>query len=178
MKKYLYIIFIVLTCNLLSSCSDDEWDNGDPAMEHVYYFGFEQWSPKFDNKVTYNVKQGETIGIPVQFHSERVRKYDVDVTYFVSGLTEGVDYVVVDENGTQLSKNADGGYSMTWPKAVKGVKNVYIKALNGEKGAIKVLTFNPNSTEAISYTNTTISKTSDYEVRAFTQNYFVTLNIQ
>lgn len=178
MKKYLYIIFIALTASLFASCSDDEWGNGDPAMEHVYYFGFAEWSPKLDNKITYNTVQGETTAIPVQFHSERVRSYNVEVSYFVSGLTEGTDYIVVDEKGTQIQKNANGGYSMIWPNAIKGIKDIYIKALNGNKGALKILTFDPNSPEVISYTNTTIAKTTEYEVRAFTQNYFVTLNIK
>ncbi len=178
MKNYLYIIFITLSVSLFTSCSDDDWGNGDPALEHVYFFGFAEWSPKFDNKVAYSVVQGETAAIPVQFHSERVRSYDVNVSYYVTGLNEGVDYIVVDENGKQITKDENGGYNMQWPNAIKGVKNIYIKTLIGSKGALKIQTFNPNSVEPISYTNITIAKTDDYEVRAFTQNYLVTLNIK
>lgn len=67
---------------------------------------------------------------------------------------------------------------MVWPKAKKGLQNVYVKALNGAKGTITLQTFDPNSTVPISFDYTTITKTENYEVRAFTQNYFVTITIK
>lgn len=177
MKKILFLLMATI-CLTLAGCGDDDWGNGDPAMEHIYYFGFEDWG-KLKNDVVFNVNQGTILDIPVQFHSERVRSYDVTVYYYVSGdLVRGKDYEIVDENGTVLSPNANGAFTMEWPQAKKGVKNIRVKALNGSTGSFKVLTFDPNDSEEISYTHTTNSITDDYEVRAFTQNYLVTVNIK
>ena len=181
MKKILYILTITAVCSLFFACSDDEWGNGDPAMEHIYYFGFEDWG-RNDNKITFDVKQGETISIPVQFHSERTRSYDVTTYYYVYGnLTHGVDYQVVDENGGNLQPDANGAFSVQWPKAVKGVKSIYIKGLNASTGEFTLATFNPNDGK-IEHTNENInitnSKTNEYEVRAFTQNYFRVINVK
>jgi hypothetical protein len=177
MKKLLYIFIAGLTL-FITSCSDDEWGNNNPEMEHVYYFGFQDWGT-FKNNLTYNVQQGDTVGIPVQFFSERVRSYDVTTFYYTqSTLTLGTDYQVVDADGSTLNPNEAGAYSFVWPKAQKGIKRVYVKALNGMKGKVEIHTFNPNDTAAISYQNTVNNKTPEYEVRAFTQNYKVTINIQ
>ena len=68
---------------------------------------------------------------------------------------------------------------MVWPNAKQGVQNIYIKALNGNKGTIRVLTFDPKKTMSSSdVSSTTIVKTNEYEVRAFTENYYVTVHIQ
>lgn len=68
---------------------------------------------------------------------------------------------------------------MTWPNAIKGSQNVYIKALNGTKGAIRVLTYDPNKAiDATDVSSTTITKTNEYEVRAFSENYYVTVYIK
>ena len=68
---------------------------------------------------------------------------------------------------------------MTWPNAEKGVQNIYIKALNGKKGSIRVLTFDPSRTMDVTDVSTTsIIKTSEYEVRAISENYYVTVFIQ
>lgn len=176
MKKILLILLTIATCYTFTSCSDDEWGNGDPAMEHIYYIGFQDWG-KFTNDVVFNVKQGETLSIPLQFHSERVRSYNVVTYYYVAGtLTRGTDYQIVDEAGNVLQPNEKGAFSIDWPKAIKGVKNVYVKALNTGVGSFTVATFDPK--EEISYTNITNSITNDYEVRSFTQNYKVTVNIK
>ena len=68
---------------------------------------------------------------------------------------------------------------MIWPNAQKGTQNIYIKALTGKKGKIRVLTFDPQKTiDATDINSTTITKTNEYEVRAFSENYYVTVNIK
>lgn len=184
MKKIFSLIVLAVICSVFTGCDNDEWGNGDPAMEHVYYFGFENWGDKSNfnnNKVTYSTTLGETktLEIPVQFHSERVRSYDVEVYYYVDGMNYGTDYQVVDENGTVLSPNASGGFPMAFPQAKKGVKNVYIKVLaSAPAGSFKVLTFDPKAGAIAHPDNIVNSQTKDYEVRAFTRNYFVTVNIK
>ena len=186
MKKLTYFLLALMCINLVS-CDDDAWSDGDPALEHVYYFGFETWgydeTKKGNNNVVhYEVKQGETVAVPMQFWCEFVRSYDVTTYYYVAGnLVRGTDYEIVDANGQVLQPNADGAFTLTWPNAKKGVQNVYIKALNGSTGSFLLQTFNPNSSVTLSnqdVSSTIQNKTDDYEVRIFTQNYKVTINIQ
>lgn len=176
MKKILLILLAIIATCSFTSCSDDEWSDGDPAMEHIYYIGFQDWG-KLKNDVVFNVKQGETLAIPIQFHSERVRSYNVVTYYYVSGaLIRGTDYQIVDEAGKVLEPDTNGAFTADWPQAIKGVKNIYVKALNASVGSFNVLTFDPK--DEITYTNITNSITNDYEVRSFTQNYKVTINIK
>lgn len=125
------------------------------------------------------VVQGQTVAIPTQFFSEQVCNFDVEVFYFTTGtLALGTDYDIVDEQGNSLLPTVNGGWAVTWPHAQKGGKNIYLKALNGAKGTVVVQTFDPKGPTDISFENTTISKTANYEVRAFTQNYKVTVAIK
>lgn len=177
MKKLMIILAVVASC-MFTSCEKETWSEGDPAYEHVYYIGFEDWG-NFKNNVAFSVKQGETIAVPVQFHSERIRNYDVVTFFYVSGTAVlGTDYQIVDENGSSMTPDSNGAFSLNWPKAVKGVKKIYIKALNGNTGTFTLQTFDPNAAEAISYTNTLNNSTNDYEVHSFTQNYKVTVTIE
>lgn len=183
MKKIFALVMAVICCTFIS-CDNDDWDT-DPALEHVYYFCFEDWGPSNNynkNAVVYDVLQGETVKIPVQFQSERIRSYDITVYYYVSAaatdLIRGVDYEIVDANGSALTPDTNGGFVMTFPKAQKGVQNVYVKALNGAKGSFNVQTFNPNDGE-IKYPDNIINNaTKDYEVRGITTNYRVKVNVQ
>lgn len=184
--KYIVGLLMAVVCFTFVSCDDDEWGNGDPAMEHVYYFGFENWGDDKNNfnnnKIQYNVNQGSTVEIPVQFYSERVRSYDVTVYYYVStgasDMKRGTDYQITDANGTPLEPDANGAFSMTFAKAKKEVRNIYVKALNAGKGSFDVLTFDP-AAGAISHPDNIVnSVTNDYEVRAFTKNYKVKVNIK
>lgn len=179
MKKLLILLISVIAASgLFVSCEKDTWSEGDPAYEHVYYFGFQNWAD-LKNSVKINVNRGDTVGIPVQFFSERVRSYDVVAYYYVAGAAvRGVDYEIVDQSGAVLSPDANGAFSVNWPQAIKGVKRIYVKALNGSTGSLLVQTFDPNSAEPISYTNTMNNATTDYEVHAFTQNYKVTVTIK
>ena len=189
MKKFT-ILLMVAACGLFASCGDDDWGNNNPAMEHIYYYGLGNVKYPGGNELQYDVKQGETVAIPTYFFSAFTRKYSPVVSYYTSNVPVkegetivdmklGVDFQVVDSKGTALTPDAKGGYSMTWPNAKKGQQDVYIKALNGKKGKIRVLTFDPSKTMTdTDATSTSIVKTNEYEVRAFTENYFVTVIIK
>ncbi len=184
MKKMKFLISLFAVSLLMVSCEEEAWENGDPAMEHVYYFGFEDWG-RNNNQVVFTVKEGETLAVPVQFHSERVRSYDVVVYYYAAysegGAVRGVDYEIVSEGGTVLNPNANGAFEMQWPKAEKGVKNIYVKVLNGSAPDLVLWTFDPLAEVPISnqdVSSTVNSKTNDYEVRAFSQNHRVTIDFE
>ena len=182
-------IFLFLTvCCLLSSCdkSHEEWEDGDPALAHVYYYCFEKWGNiPGGNNVTYAVNQGETLAIPTKFYSKYVRPYSPEVYYYTSivpngtALVCGTDYRVVDGSGNTLTADASGAYKMVWPNAKGDVQNIYIKALNGKKGSFRVLTFAPNKKmDVTDVTTTSIIQTDEYEVRAMSENYYVTVTIK
>lgn len=181
MKKFIYMILCLACLGLTISCSDDEWSNGDPEMDNVYYIGFEDWG-NFKNDVSYNVTHGETIGIPMQFYCEFVRDYNVETYYYVkTELQRGTDYEIVDASGNTVQPDANGAFHLLWPNAIKGVQNVFVKALNGNTGTLVLQTFNPNSD--VTLTNQDVSTTiqhteTQYEVRIFTQNYKVSVNIK
>lgn len=212
MKKFIFLTIAVICSLNFISCSDDKWTDGDPSMEHIYYFGFEDWGG-FNNKVEFDVKKDETIDIPVQFFSERVRSYDAVTYYYINsnGLTLGEDYLIVDGNGKAIEADENGAYIMHWPQAKKGVQNVSVKslisgpkfvydesvidkegltqkeietAIKAEQDRIKklntfnVFTFDPKAGKISHPDNITNSKTDDYEVRSFSQNYKVTVNFK
>lgn len=190
-------VFCTLTTViLLSGCNNDhsEWEDGDPNLAHVYYYCFEKWGNiPGGNDVSYTVNQGESIAIPTQFYSNYTRRYSPEVYYYNAPalppkngtLSEeetlhcGIDYTIVDKEGNELTPDASGAYTMTWPNAKKGVQNIYIKTLNGKKGSFRILTFNPDKKMDVTDVNTTsIVKTNDYEVRAISENYYVTVIIK
>lgn len=210
MKMLKYLFAALLCAGAVTACSDDDWGNDNAEMAHVYYFGPEVWG--YDNikkgnanVVHYEVKQGETVAIPMQFWSEYVRSYDVTSFYYTTpkpqnetyypnlttsstvkytgpDLVRGVDYEIVDAEGRTISPAADGAFAMEWPQAKKGVQNIYVRALSGgQKGSFNLQTFDPNSD--VELTNQDVSttiqaKTNDYEVRIFTQNYRITVTIE
>lgn len=181
MKKLLYLAICLMGMFCMTSCEDDQWSNGDPEYDHIYYIGFEDWG-QFKNDVAFNVDRGSVVAIPMQFYCEFKRNYDVETYYYVeTSLTRGTDFEIVDANGSALQPDANGAYKLVWKNALKGVQNVYVKALNGATGSVTVTTFNSNA--GITLTNqdveTTIQHTeSKYEVRIFTQNYKVKVNIK
>lgn len=185
-NKLTLICVFAISC-LFAGCSNDhaEWENGDPTMAHIYYYCFEKWGGiPGGNDISYSVTQGETIAIPTQFYSSFTRKYSPEVYYYTSPnpkaeeLVCGTDYVVVDKEGNTLTPDASGAYTMTWPNAKKGVQDIYIKTLNGKKGSFRVLTFDPaKKMDVTDVSTTSIIKTNEYEVRAFSENYFVTVFI-
>lgn len=189
MKKLMIFLTIIATCGLFAGCGDD-WSNNNPEMEHVYYYGLGNMKFPGGNELQYNVKQEETVEIPTYFFSVYKRSYSPAVTYYTSAvpqnkentepqLVAGTDYQVVDSKGTVLTPDATNGYTMTWPNALQGSQNVYIKALNDKKGKVRVLTFDPTKTiDPTDVSTTVITKTKEYEVRAFSENYYVTVIIK
>ena len=213
MKKAIYTLVALFASMSFASCSDDDWDY-DKSVEHEYFYGPQVWG--YDkpgtangignnNVVFYNVNQGETVAVPMQFWSEFNRSYDV-VTYYWTApkpegekyivalnkysnddmiaydgpeLVRGVDYEVVDENGNTLAPGSTGAFEMQWPNALKGVKNIYIKALNGKKGTFNIMTCSPDATVPSSSDVSSPSQHSagKYSVRIFSQNYRVSVNI-
>ena len=63
------------------------------------------------------------------------------------------------------------------------VQNIYLKALNGAKGDVTVMTFDPKDVDdagkiKISNSYTPNNITNEYEVHSFTQNYKVKVTIK
>ena len=38
-RNILILLVMVCVSSLFTSCSDDEWGNNNPEMEHIYYYG-------------------------------------------------------------------------------------------------------------------------------------------
>lgn len=205
MKKIILIFAVLASCLSFTSCKDD-WDY-DHDLENVFFFGPELWgydASKLGNNnvLTYNVEQGQTVEVPMQFwckfpvgtmltyyytapkpadqkyYSQPWKNKD-QVTYDGTELVRGVDYEVVDAKGNVLTPDATGAFSLSWTNG--GVQNIYIKALNGKKGAFNLQTFNPASDVTLTnqdVESTVQHRTSDYEVRIFSQNYRVTIVVK
>lgn len=173
---------------LLTACSDDEWGNDNAEKMNEFFFGFQDWG-QLKNDVVFNVSQGSTLDIPVQFWCAGTRSFDAEAFYYVdSKLSLGTDYQIVDEAGSALQPDANGAFVMKWnltaPDTTNNhrVQNIRLKALNGAKGDVTVLTFNPKDVDEagkikISNTYTPNNITPQYEVHAFTQNYKVEVTI-
>ena len=214
MKKVIYTLVALFAAMTFTSCNDDDWDY-DKTLEHEYFYGPQVWGydkPNAasgignNNVVFYEVNQGETVAVPMQFWCEFKRDYNV-VTYYWTApkpsgekyikelksysnsdlvsydgpeLVRGVDYEVVDENGNVIAPGASGAYEMFWPNALKGVKNIYIKALNGKKGSFNIMTCDPDGTvpSGSDVSSTIQHATGPYTVRVFSQNYRVTVTVK
>ena len=103
------------------------------------------------------------------------------VAYTGPELVRGVDYEVVDASGNVVTPNASGAFEMMWPNALKGIKNIYIKALpGGKKGTFNILTCAPDAEKPSSsdVSSTIQHATGPYVVRIFSQNYRVAINIR
>jgi len=188
MKKIFYIL-AVMGLFMTTGCEKDNiWGEGDPAYEHIYYIGFYK-SIKFDYYVTFEIaangaaqwREGSTTsngtwqatepanvaGVPFEFHSERVRTYDAVSKFWVvaNGLSTG-DYTLTLEDGTALSPDGSGVYSITWPQAKKGVKKVLVTRRTAAVGDLKFYTLNPASILNTNDIPTTVNNiTNDCEVR-------------
>jgi len=182
-------VFAALCLFFTTGCEKDNiWGDGDPAYEHVYYVGFYK-SIKFDYYVTFEIaadgatqwREGSTasngtwqalddrnvVGVPFEFHSERVRSYDAVSKFWIvaTGLTAGTDYAVALEDGTTLTPD-NGVYTITWKQAVKGVQKVRITRKTAAAGNLKLYTLDPASIVNPDDLSTTVNnKTAEYEVR-------------
>jgi len=185
MKKIIMIIAAAVAALAISSCQKiDDWNAGDPSQDHVYFIGFNwgETSSVFNkNGVKYSVAQGKTVDIDYIFESGFVRDYDVETYFYVDGsLVENTDYQIVDANGTRIAPDANGAYKVTWPNAEKGNQPIHFKALNGTKGDVKVTTIDAaHDKPANDNLDTLIQHVeSNYTVRIFSNNYFVTVTIK
>jgi hypothetical protein len=169
------------------------WGDGRADLEHVYIVALDQPDNQVDY-LSYEIAQnGDSrwrygssattgtwvtsneqwvAGIPFRFSSKQTRIYDVvSFVWVESDLTAGADYTVTREDGTVITPNADGSYSLTWPQAKKAIQNIKIKRAQGSpNGTIKVQTFNPaKGVPVISdVTSLVNNKTAEYEVRCTT----------
>ena len=126
-----------------------------------------------------------TANIPFRFESQRVRSYDV-VTYFwieeINNALTTADYTVLSENGSPITRNADGSYSLTWPQAKKAEQNIKIKRNTAKTGRIRVVTLERSRFKNADGTTAAIpnrgildhllnSQTDQYTVRGFYFDY-------
>ena len=172
MKKTIIIMAAALAALSFSSCQKlDPWNGGDPSQDHVYFIGFNwgETTAVFNkNGVKYDVAQGKVVDIDYIFESSFVRDYDVETYFYVDGtLVEGTDYQIVDASGT-------------WPQAKKGNQPIHFKALNGAKGSVKVTTIDAGHVKPDANDLTTLiqHEETNYTVRIFSNNHFVTVTVK
>jgi len=187
--KLMSLVCLLCGGMMLTACDNDDWGNDNAEKMNEFFFGFQDWGT-LKNDVTFSVNQGGTVEIPVQFWCSGTRSFDAESFYYVdSKLALGTDYQIVDANGNPLSQNDKGAFVMKWnltsPDATNNhrVQNIYFKALNGAKGDVTVMTFDPKDVDEagkikISNAYTPNNITGQYEVHAFTQNYKVKVTIK
>ncbi|MBR5351811.1 MAG: hypothetical protein IK124_11350 [Prevotella sp.] len=203
MKRYFNILVLMLVAvcgtTMMTGCSDDEWGNDNPEYKNVFIVAFADWGPKSNNDKTYTVNQGSQVTVPVQLWCEGTRGFNADAYVYVdSSLKLGTDYQIVDGNGAVLQQNANGAFVLTWdlisPDYTDNhrVQNLQVKALNGAKGNVTLMTFDPKDVDEagklrISNGGTKDddtqyyvpnNKTDQYEVRCLTVNYKVVISIK
>jgi len=197
MKKILFICAAIFLLICTTACEKvNEWGDGLPEMEHVYYIGFYKsnvntdalnYEIASDGSARWRINTGTwtstseaniTSLIPLEFHSERIRSYDVTTYFWVtnngtSDLTAGTDYNILTSNGITITPDAQGGYSVVWQQAKKGIQNIKIKRLTSKGGSLKVNVLNPalGSPDASNISTTVNNHTNDYEVRGLTFDY-------
>ena len=190
MKRYInkFVLTMVLGLTALTSCSKDEWGNDNPEYQNVFIVAFADWGPKSNNDKE----------VPVQLWCEGTRSFDAEAFVYVdTKLVPGTDFQLVDASGNALQQNSRGGYTLTWDlRSTDVTKNhrrqsIYVKALNGSKGDLKLMTFDPKDVDQdgklrISNGGTKDddtqyyvpnNKTDQYEVRCITVNYMVKVTI-
>lgn len=132
MKKIVALFGILTTAILLLSCEKRDYPAGLEELEHHYYAIF---VPNNNSNVVVQRTQTSLLKFPVQFYSSYTRSYDAVAKYAVStyGITtpavRGVDFDIVDRNGTVIPAT-DTVYTMLFPQAKKATDTIYVKLLN------------------------------------------------
>lgn len=133
MKFLSYITALFFAIIILTACNKEpNTPKGVSELEHHYYAIF---FPNNNTAVSFSRTQTALVKFPVQFYSTFTRPYDAVCKYAVTtyGLTppavRGIDYDVVDKNGTVIP-SADTTYSLVFPQAVQAVDTIYLKMLN------------------------------------------------
>jgi hypothetical protein len=125
-------MLLLLGAVVFSSCEKKDYPAGLQEYEHHYYAIF---VPNNNNGVSVNRTQATLIKFPVQFYSTFTRSYDAVAQYTIVNPATGAavidqDYSIVDRNGTRITPDGSGVYSMVFPKAVQATDTIYIKLLN------------------------------------------------
>jgi len=132
MRSLLIIIIAFIGTLSLSSCEKKDYPKGVEELAHHYYAIF---VPNNNTAVTVQRTQTGLLKFPVQFYSTYIRDYDAVAKYAVvtGGISNpaqrGVDFNIVDKNGTVIPA-ADTTYTITFPKAKQAMDTIYIKLLN------------------------------------------------
>lgn len=122
------IIIFLAACN-----KEPDTPKGVSEYDHHYYAIF---VPNNNTAVTVPRAQTALVKFPVQFYSTFTRSYDAVCKYAVTtyGLTppavRGVDYDVVDKNGTVLNPVSDSTFQIVFPQAKQAMDTIYLKMLN------------------------------------------------
>jgi len=198
MKNIFYSLLAVMLLLGFSSCEKDNiWGDGLPEYEHVYYVGFLK-TQKFEYYVNFEIAADGTtrwregsqqtngtwenlsdvnfVGVPLEFHSERVRSYDAVCKLWVTAtsLAEGADYSLSLEDGSALQSEGSGVYLITWKQAKKGVQKVKVTRKSAKTGEIKFYTLDPSKPANPNDLATLVNnKTSEYEIDGFSDDVVV-----
>ncbi|NCI52082.1 hypothetical protein GWC95_19310 [Sediminibacterium roseum] len=132
MKSVKYIAAMFIAAVVFSSCEKKDYPAGLSSEEHHYYSVF---VPNNNTLVSYTKNQAALVKFPVQFYSTFTRSYDAVAKYVIvpdatANAVLGVDFAVVDKNGTVIAPGSDGAYSIVFPKAVQATDTIYLKLLN------------------------------------------------
>jgi hypothetical protein len=134
MKFFNHIICAFILVIFLAACNKEpDTPKGVSELEHHYYAVF---FPNNNIGVTATRSQTALVKFPVQFYSTFTRPYDAVCKYAVTtfGLTppavRGVDYDVVDKNGTVLAPVSDSTFQLVFPQAKQAMDTIYLKMLN------------------------------------------------
>lgn len=139
MKTLKYIMIASFALVVLNACEKKDYPAGLSELEHHYYAIF---VPNNNTGVTVTRNQAALVKFPVQFYSTFTRDYDAVAKYCVTtfGITgpaqRGVDYNIVDKNGTVIP-SADSTYRITFPKAIQAMDTIYIKLLNNTAPGVR-----------------------------------------
>lgn len=139
MKTLTYLLIAFTSFIFLSSCEKKDYPKGLDELQHHYYAIF---VPNNNTAVTVSRSQTALLKFPVQFYSTYTREYDAIAKYAVvtGGITgpaqRGVDFNIVDKNGTVIL-STDTTYSIVFPKAVQAMDTIYIKLLNNTAPGVR-----------------------------------------
>lgn len=132
MKLLTYLLVAFTSVLILTACEKKDYPKGLDELQHHYYAIF---VPNNNTAVTVPRTQTALLKFPVQFYSTYTREYDAVAKYAVvtGGISpaaqRGVDFNIVDKNGTVIP-STDTTYSIVFPKAVQKMDTIYIKLLN------------------------------------------------
>lgn len=139
MKSIKYSLIALAIVFFVASCEKKDYPAGLPELEHHYYALF---VPNNNTGVTVARTQTTLLKFPVQFYSTFTREYDAVAKYAVvtGGITgpaaRGVDFNIVDKNGTVIP-SADTTYTIVFPKAIQAMDTIYIKLLNNPASGVR-----------------------------------------